>query len=140
MTHATTAGELCCAVQKHVDAVGIAPSGPASRLSSLYRYAALARVCEMSTSALWSLRASGGRAEPGRRLLQQTKPLLRLAAERLTVTLAEADLAIPAVRDRNVALRRALEVLPMLASQYQCAPPQFLPRLFPARSACLRIF
>lgn len=117
------------AVQMHVDVVGIAPSMPAAHLSSLYRYAVLARACEASTSALWSLRGGASGAEQGRRLLQRQQPkaLLHVAAERIAANLAQMDLAIPAMHDENVALRRALEALPILAAQYEYASASVRP-------------
>jgi hypothetical protein len=104
-------------MQLHVEAVDGSYTAPVALMSTLYRYVVMARVCETSSTDIWSVRAPMG---AGRRLAQMA-PLLRLATEKVIGTLAMGDLTMPSTSQGSVFTRRAMELLPMLSKQFKYA-------------------
>jgi hypothetical protein len=105
-------------VQLHMEAVDGNSTSPVALMSTLYRYVIMARVCETSSTDVWSVPAPAPAS--GRRLLQQPH-LLRAATEKALSLLGTADMTLPQSFQGSVASRHALELLPMLFKQFKCA-------------------
>jgi hypothetical protein len=92
----------------------------AGTLSTFFRFALLARVCESANPSVsvWNvttaaMRGSAAAAAPA--------PLLQRATKRLVMELKDADLRLKTVAAGGLVIRHALELVPMLWNQFPCA-------------------
>lgn len=90
----------------------------ASTLSTMWLYAQLGQLCEGSSAPLWEWPGTGSGAGG-----EDANPLMERVVRSLTSStgLSSGDLGMETDSVRPVALRQALEVVPLLWQRIECA-------------------